>query len=795
MSRMTLGEKLAFVGLAAGGGYENRNAAIARLCIPSLTLSDGPNGISYGMHGVTQLPASLGIAASFDTALAYRYGQVEGLEARGKGIDVVQGPELNLDRVPESGRAFEAYGEDPDLTAALGVADVEGIQSEGVMSDAKHFTAYNQETARLLVDQVVAPRALEELYLAPFRAVVEQAHGASLMCAYGELDGVNDCSSPLLYKTLSSWGFEGFVRSDLGAVGAPAPAFRAGLAMIKPAAATQLRNALADRQLGIAQLDGAVRRVLGEMFAFHMIGRPPTGRADANVATAADAEFAREAAESSIVLLKNSHGVLPLDPGRLRSVAVIGADAGRATMSAGYGSARTWPSHLVTPLLGLASALGRHVKLTYSPGGDQSLLLPGIPGRELSAPQVLPSGPEPPSLTGKDPEGVADLESLRSPRVTLQAATATLPRAGSGWTSWTGTLTPSRSGLYTFSLTQRGDTWFTIDGSTVLRSAGLHGPAPWSASIPLVAGRRYRLEVRWFAVSPAAEPRLGMAYQSPGILAAVRAARAARVAVVFVNDFNSEGVDRPNLSLPGDQNALVTAVAEANPRTVVVLETGGPVLMPWLQRVAAVLEAWYPGEQGGRAIASVLIGRFDPAGHLPVTFPASEAAVPARTAAAYPGVDSVVRYSEGLDIGYRYDQVHHLTPLFPFGFGLSYTSFSISHVSARAGRGAELVQMTVRDTGPRSGTAVVQAYLGYPKAAGEPPLQLRAFSAVSLRAGGSRTLTLRLTRRAFEAYLGGRFRTLPGRYQLEIGQSSANLPLRLSIEAPATPGRARGRAA
>jgi len=784
VARMTLAEKLGLVNLAAAGGYENRNTGVPRLCIPALTLQDSPNGIAYGATQVTQLPASLGVAASFDPLLAYRYGQVEGQEARGKGIDVVQGPELNLDRVPESGRAFEAYGEDPVLTAALGVANIEGIQSEGVMADAKHYTAYNQETARLLVNEVVSRRALEELYQPPFQAAVQQAHVASLMCSYGSLNGVNDCSSPFLFQSLSAWGFKGFVRSDLGAVTAPVPAFRAGMSMIKPATVQQLQVAIAHHRLATSRLDDAARRVLSEMFIFHMIEHPPTGQITADVATSAHATFAREAAERSIVLLKDAGNVLPLDAKHVKSVAVIGADAGPATMSVGYGSAHVTAPYVVTPLAGLRTALGRHVTVTYSAGGAASLELPAIPSTVIAVSRKLKSGPEPPEFTGEDPQGISDLEVLRAPAVTRSAATANSPRNGKNWSTWSAVLTPPRSGLYTLSLTQRGDTWLYLDGHLVMSSAGLHGPAPWSATVALVAGHHYSVQLTWFVTNSDAEPRLGWAYQSTAIAAAVRAARAARVAVVFANDFTSEGVDRPSLSLPGDQDALIAAVAAANPRTIVVLNTGGPVLMPWLSKVAAVLEAWYPGQEGGNAVAAVLTGRVDPSGHLPVTFPASATAVPAHTASTWPGNQATISYSEGLDIGYRYDQANHLQPLFPFGFGLSYTTFSIGNASLTSGRHGDTVSVTVRNTGRRAGTAVVQAYLGYPPGAGEPPHQLRAFSTATLAPGRSKVATLKLSKRDFEAYVGGRFVTFGNGYTLAIGQSSANLPLTLSLSAP-----------
>lgn len=623
VSRMTLAEKLGMVNLANVKGYENEDTGVPRLCIPALTLQDSPNGIANGATEVTQLPAPLGIAASFDTKLSFGYGQVLGQEAKGKGIDVVQGPELNLDRVPEAGRAFEAYGEDPYLTAAMGVANIEGIQSQGVMADAKHYTAYNQETARYVVDQVISARALAELYQVPFEAAVKQAHVATMMCSYGSLNGVNTCSSPYIYQALKSWGFTGFVRSDLDSVEAAVPAFKAGMSVIKPEASAALRDAVLHHHLGIGRLDDAVRRVLTEMFAFGMIAHPPSGRINTDVATAAHAVFARAAAEESIVLLKDAHGALPLQAKRLRSVAVIGTDAGPHTMSAGYGSSRVHADYVVAPFAALKLALGPTVRVSYSDGGGASLVQREVPATWLVGAKPLKPGPEPPEFTGSDPQGIADLQVLRAPAVTPEIATAARPGQGGAWTGWHATLMPRQSGLYTLSLTQSGDTWLYIDGKPLMASPGLHAPGPWSTSIALRAGHRYDVVLDWFMATAETEPTLGLAFQSDDIASAVAAARTANVAVVFVNDFTAEAFDRPNLSLPGDQDALISAVAAVNPRTVVVLNTSGPVLMPWLSKVAAVVEAWYPGQEDGNAVASVLTGQVDPSGHLPVTFPAT----------------------------------------------------------------------------------------------------------------------------------------------------------------------------
>ena len=790
---MTLQQKISFVVLTARDGAENIDTGIPDLCIPPLTLSDGPNGIAYGATGSTQLPASIGLAASFNPAVTYATGQVEGAEAGAKGIDVVQGPELNLARVPVSGRIFETYGEDPDLTAAMGLANAEGIQSQGVMAMAKHVTAYNEETDRYRLNQEVSLRDLEELYYAPFVPVVQEGHVASLMCSYGQLNGTNTCSNPIVYAMLRSWGFRGFVRSDRDAVAdAPGPAFSSGLNLIKPSSVTALTQAVQTHTLSVADLDAAVTQTLSAMFTYGLVAHPRTFDVNAATDTPAHAFVSLWAAEQSIVLLKNANHTLPLSTGT-SSVAVIGDAAGPHARTTGAGSSWVRRTSISTPMSALQASLGPRTKVTYVPADDPRLLLPPVPQADLVQGEPLPvemvtknspldHGPD------KDVEpGKEDLQLELAPNVTPAAATAVRPGRGAGWSSWNAVLKVPHSGIYAFSLQQVGDTWLYLNGKPIIASRGLHGEARWSVTVPLVAGRRYNLGVRWFTVSGQHIPELGFADQSPEIARAVEAARRAQVAVIFAGDTNTEAVDMPDLSLPGDANPLISAVASANPRTVVVMNTGGPVLMPWLSRVAAVLEAWYPGQADGAAVTAVLNGQVDPSGHLPITFPAPGNASPVGSQRQYPGVNGTVHYTEGLDIGYRWYQANHVTPQFPYGFGLSYTTFTLSRAAVRTTDHQVVATVRVSDTGSRAGTAVVQAYLEYPAAAGEPPRQLRAFDAVALRPSQSRTVRLVLPASAFEAFLGGHFRTVAGRYQIDIGQSSADLPIHLQTHAPTPP--------
>ena len=780
VSKMTLAEKAGFVILRTRGGTENVNVGVPSLCIPPLTLSDGPNGVANRVSGVTQLPAAITVAAGFDPVVARATGRVLGAEARAKGFDVAQGPELNLARVPQSGRIFETFGEDPYLTSVLGAANISGIQSVGVMANAKHFTGYTQETARIRLDQVVPLRALAELYDAPFAVAVQQAHVASLMCSYGSLNGINDCSDPYIYSTLRTWGFTGFVRSDLQAVGQTARAFAGGLSLIKPGSAKTLVHLVTTGVLPVTDLNRAVVSVLSQMFAYGMIARPFKGSLATPATSPAHKAVALRAAEAGVVLLKNAGDELPLSP-RVRSVAVIGAAASTNPMTTGQGSSHVRAPFVVTPLAALRSSLGNKVRVSYSPGGPPSLDLDQLSDSDILRGTPLPV--ESPTRVSVEP-GKADLSIDSSPSVSAAVATATHPGSGEGWSHWRIVLRAHKTGIYEVSMQEIGDTWLYLDGRQLLASEGLHARTTWATTVPLAAGRSYVFMAKWFAVAHHGSPQFGIVDTTPQIDAAVTAAHKAQVAIVFVGDPSTEGADQADLSLRGNANDLIAAVASANPNTIVVLNTGGAVLMPWLSKVAAVLEAWYPGEEDGNAIAAVLEGAVDPSGRLPITFPASESAQPVSQSSQFPGVASVVNYGSGLDIGYRWYQAENVTPLFPFGYGLDYTTFGLSNPTLQKTASGFVVHVTVQNTGSRSGADVVQAYVRYPQSAGEPPEQLRAFARITLAPSGRSTVTLTLPSTAFEISSGTAFETVPGPYEIDVGQSSADLPIRLPVTLP-----------
>ncbi|MFL5824872.1 MAG: beta-glucosidase [Solirubrobacteraceae bacterium] len=650
MGRMTLSDKLQLVHgtlqgyfTTSGPVYAGSTAAIPSLCIPALNLQDGPAGVGDGFTHVTQLPSPVGLSATWDPRLARAYGAVVGAEQRGKGANVDLGPTVNIVRDPRWGRAFETYGEDPYLMSAVGVGYIKGAQAQGVMTQVKHLAAYAEETGRdggRTSDAIVSQRALQEIYLPPFQAAVSRAHVASLMCAYNDVNHQPACQSGyLLHQVLhEQFRFPGFVTSDWFATQSVAPSADSGLDMQMPDGCyfgPGLRNAVGSGAVPRSRVDDMVRRILTEMFRFHQFGRGQEGGPSHPVTTSAHRAVALKVAEASTVLLKNAHRVLPLRPGAVRSIAVIGADGGSGAYSAGGGSAAVVASHVVTPYEGITARAPHGVKVTYDDGSSTS--------------------------------------------------------------------------------------------------------------------------------------------------SAAAAARAASVAVVFVDLPEGESQDLPSIDLPGNDNTLISDVAAANPRTIVVLNTGSAVPMPWLDSVAGVLEAWYPGQEDGRAIASLLFGGADPGGKLPVTFPVSLSQTPASSPAQWPGAGQQ-DFSEGIFVGYRYYQAHHERPLFPFGYGLSYTSFRIgSGRVTRAGRSGHFrISVTVTNTGRRRGSDVVQLYVGDPQAAGEPPRQLEGFRRLTLAPGKRTRVSFQLSPRNL-SYWKRRWVATRGTYHLYVGDSSASLPVHMHV--------------
>jgi beta-glucosidase len=798
LGQMTLDDKIAMVdgtGFTGGtAGYVGHIAANSRLCIPGLNLEDGPQGVADQVPGVTQLPAPAALAAAWDPALAGAYGAVVGNEERVKGADVNLGPTVNIVRDPRWGRAFEAYSEDPYLTGQTAAAFIGGVQGQGVMSQVKHFAVYNQETNRNTPadNAVISQRAMREIYLPQFQTAVTQAKAASVMCSYSTINGQYACQNSSLFNVLDQqWHFPGFVTSDWFATHSTVPSALAGLDMQMPGGpgfgpdyyGQPLKQAVQAGQVPTATLDGMVSRILTEMFRFDLFAHPPTGSLTASATTPAHAQVGRQVAEAGTVLLKNADGVLPLR--RVKSIAVIGSDGGRAAMTSGGGSAGVIAPYVVTPAQGISKrGAAAGVTVSYAQGDiPVSGALDTVPASAF--PQGLTadyfsnttlSGA--PAATGKVP-GIALAWGGKSPAPGINAT---------GWSArFTGTIDLPAAGAYDLSLSLTGTASVSIDGHQVFASQTAFGGVA-RASVQLPAGHA-SIEVDYADTIPFATDAITLGWappQTPSLLdQAVAAAKKASVAVVFAGNFETEGADLSTIDLPASENQLISAVAAANPDTVVVLNTGSAVTMPWLAQVKGVIEAWYPGQDDGTEIAAVLFGDVNPSGKLPVTFPVSLAQVPASTAAQWPGTGGTVQYSEGILVGYRWYTTKQIAPLFPFGAGLSYTTFAFSRLTVRLARsGQVVVTADVTNTGRRAGADVAQLYVGDPATTGEPAEQLKGFQRVTLRPGQTEPVRFALDRGAFAWWneQASRWTVTPGSYALMVGDSSANLPLTGHVE-------------
>jgi beta-glucosidase len=612
---------------------------------------------------------------------------------------------------------------------------------------------YNQETNRNTPadNVIISQRAEHEIYLPAFWAATKQAHASSVMCSYSTINGQFACENDyLLHQTLDQrWAFPGFVTSDYGATHSTVASADAGNDQEMPSAVyygPALQAAVQAGQVAVGTLNGMVSRILTELFRFNEFNNPPTGTTAATVTTPAHQATSAAVAEAGTVLLKNGGGTLPLKAAGGGPVAVIGPAASAQPDYTGGGSAYVTAPFHVTPLQGIQAAAGAGTSVSYTQGLPTDTSLTPIPGSALS-PAYAPT-----SFGG----------------------------------TYTGTLTAPETGTYVLGFENPcgcySSVGLSLDGKELLANPGTPPVSTYSVGVNLVAGQTYTLQLSGGGESA----NLSWATPSdlaPGIAAAVAAAKSAATAVVVVSDdTETEATDRPGLNLPSAQNELISAVAAANPHTVVVVDAGAPVAMPWLSQVASVVDAWYPGESNGTALAAVLFGAVDPSGHLPVTFPADLSQVPASTPAQFPGVNGKVLYSEGIDVGYRYYDAHSETPLFPFGYGLSYTSFRFSglRITRQPGRPVT-VSATITNTGRVAGADVAQLYLSDPAAAAEPPRQLKGFQKVSLRPGQSATVRFSLNGQDLSYWnsAANGWVVPAGQFGVYVGDSSAlaGLPL------------------
>ncbi|GII42271.1 glycoside hydrolase family 3 C-terminal domain-containing protein [Planotetraspora phitsanulokensis] len=775
-----------------------RTGAEPDIGLRSMVTSDGPAGVrgeGWDERDTSlTLPSATALAATWDGDLVTRLGALLAGEARRKGVDVLLAPTLNLHRSALGGRHFECFSEDPLLAGWIGAAFVRGVQSGGVAATAKHYVANDSETERLTLDARVDERTLREVYLAPFEAAVEAGVWV-VMSAYNGVNGVTMSENALLAEPLKGeWGFDGVVVSDWGAVRSTVASAAAAQDLAMPGPNEHwgggLAAAVRSGEVPESAVDDKVRRLL--RLAARVGALSPHAESTHGDSTpeetAGEASRAllRRAMSASTVLLRNEGGLLPLDARRLRRVAVLGPNAASARIQGG-GSAGVYPASAVSPLEGIRTALAGRAEVTHAAGAHPSDLptpldtgnardlrsgLPGVLVRLLDA-----DGGELHAerrLTGR----ILESAPVRGAR-TVEIRALVRPDAGGRWSVAVGGW---------------GHVSLAVDGQVVLDAdvaldtadpATVHLSPPYRrAEVDLQPGREVELVARRrldrgtgrasvLAMDP---PRLS---DDDELAAAVALARDSDVAVVVVGTdeaAESEGRDRESLDLPGRQDDLVRAVAAANPNTVVVVNSGGPVALPWRERVSAVLLSWFPGQEGGHGLADVLLGAAEPGGRLPTTW-ADEAVVGTAP------VDGVLSYTEGPHLGYRAWARGTGTPAYWFGHGLGYTSWSYEDLTVppevEPGR-PFTVTVRLHNTSDRAGREVVQVYLSRSRSEVERPARWLAGHAVAEAGPGEETeIEVAVAARAVQHWsvADGAWRTEPGPFRVLVGRSAGDLPL------------------
>jgi beta-glucosidase len=772
MGRLTLDEKISLLHGATDPdslGQAGYVPGVQRLGIPPLRLADGPAGVRVTRHA-TALPAPVLLASAFDPDLARRYGRVIGHEGRALGQDVLLSPMVNLIRTPYAGRNFETFSEDPLLAGDLVAAEIEGIQGEGLIATVKHYAMNNQEKDRNSIDVRVDEQTLHELELRGFEAAVGAGTGA-VMGAYNKVNGTFSCENKALLTDIlrDRWGFEGWVMTDWFAAHSTVAAITAGLDMEMPDGTyfgAVLKSAVRNGSVPERYVDRAVRRLLSVMNRFGLLdgSAPPRPGRDAK----AGAAVALDVAKAGATLLRNEHGTLPLTGGG--SIAVIGP-TGTLPFVSGGGSAHVVPDHADSPLDAIKS---RAAKVTYALGED-------LFGRAIPAGALSPA-------FGSEGQQVG---------------------AGKTFT-YDGTLTVSDADEWTFVIHYSGaptsrpkvlldgeDLFPLAPGYGEYFSGGLVSAAPDGLSVRRrtvgLAKGAHRLRITAQGGDAGQLFRLRRitgSTRAQDVAEAVRSARAARDVVVFAYEDATEGLDRTTIALPGNQATLIEAVTAANPRTTVVLNTSSSTSMPWLRRTGAVLQMYYPGQEGAAATAAVLFGDCDPGGRLTQSFPVDDDHHPvAGNPRRYPGVDGTEEYSEGIHAGYRWYDAEGVRPLFPFGHGLSYTSFAYEDLRAHWTRRGLEVSFAVRNTGRREGIAVPQVYVGP-----SPELRLDqaarvlgGYRRLALRAGERRWVGVQVAARTLSSWDPERHDWVlgTGRRTVWAGASSRELQLRTSVEVDA----------
>jgi beta-glucosidase len=774
LAQMTLEEKAS---LCQGGGMILR--PVDRLNVPGVQLTDGPRGPKGG----TAFPAGVAFGATWDPELVRSAGAVMGSECAARAHGMLLGPGINIQRDPLGGRFFEYYTEDPYLNARLAVAIVQGIQSNGVGACIKHYACNNREDNRNNYMSMVDQRTLNEIYLPAFKAAVQEGDAWGVMTSANGVNGdfVSDSKSLLNDTLKGKWGFQGLVMTDWLQTRSTEKAALAGLDVSMPGGdgcgfGRPLIEAVRAGRVPASAIEDKARRVLRVYGHIGMLDhrRLETG---ATWNTPENHAVARAVAAEGIVLLKNEKKLLPLDGDHVKTVLVLGSNADQRFCVAGMGGS-SWVQgpYEITPLAGLREALGE-ARVTYLSTDDLGGFQP-VPASAMQPVGGKRGWQATYSGGGKtvrrvDPQ-LAFMWEMRSPDGSIPT--------GEFHAQYVGHIVAPVSGTYVLRVVCGGDaSMWAEEGGGAPTAISDHGRM--TAMVQLTAGKPFFLRMDYS--HHRGDGAFNLTWQAPGASQSSwdkvdRAARAADAVVVVTggdHNLDTEGRDRTDMDFPPVQEALIKRVAKANPRTAVVLVNGSPMrLGGWLASVPAVVEAWYPGMEGGHAIADVLLGKVNPSGHLPFSWPKELADSPSHKLATQD--NDRVNYTEGLMVGYRYFDTRKVDPEFPFGFGLSYTSFTFDSLKLDLQPDGVHATVTVRNTGDRDGMCAAQFYVRpVSPSVGRPTHELKAFRKVMVKAGGSAPVAVVLGDDAFSYYDVARsaWRVDPGPYEIQVGTSSRDI--------------------
>ncbi len=793
ISQMTLEEKASL----CSGADSWKTRAIDRLGIPSMRVTDGPHGVRRATEDdranepAISYPTAVTLASSWNVDLMKRVGAALGEETKSKGCDILLGPAVNIHRAPLCGRNFEYLSEDPHLAARMAVAYIQGLQSQGAGTSLKHYAANNAEFERNSMNSVVDERALREIYLPAFEAAVKEAQPWTVMCSYNKINGAWASENHTLLTDIlkNEWGFEGLVISDWGAVHHRINTANAGLDLEMPGMGDLpiqiLVNAVKQGAVSEATLNEMVRRILRVVYLARADGTKERKFDRDGGNTPAHRALAREAGGEGIVLLKNRDDVLPIDPAKVHTLAVFGPNAAVARIEGG-GSANVTPYYTVSPLEAIRARVGDQIKVEYMQGCQNTVTPPPLTSALLASDGFTVDFFKSSDFSGQ-PLLTEKLQALTLDGRDLPTEIRNEVRS----MRWHGTFQAPITGEYTFSLTGGARCRMLLDGKVavdmwngddIYALINTWPFLPRAAQISMQAGKTYDLVVEMEGANRLNLGIIPATGETPEQLSQM-AARA-DLALVFVGntwEHESEGADRPAWDLPGKQVDLIRQVAGANPRTVVVLNNGGVVeAASWIEQAAGLVEAGFTGVELGNAIADVLFGDVTPSGKLPDSW--SLRFEDNSSFLNFPGENGQLRYGESIYVGYRYYDARKMDVLFPFGFGLSYTTFEYKNARLSAaqwnGEGSLCVSVDVTNTGKRAGKEVVQIYVADPQSSlVRPPKELKGFAKVALHPGETKTVEISLNQRDLSYYdpaVKG-WVAEPGQFQVMIGASSRDI--------------------